>query len=137
MARSFHQKMQDERAWIGIDLDRTLAKYETHEGGYDPLRIGEPLWPMVARIKNWIAQGYCVKIFTARVSGFDLDTTEGQAGLALVVDAIQNWLEKEAGLPRLECTCVKDYRCVAIWDDIAVTMQPNTGCPAVSPGQLG
>lgn len=132
MARSFHERMQDERAWIGVDLDRTVAKYETNPGGYDPLHIGEPLWPMVARIKGWLAAGYLVKIFTARVSGFDLDTAEGKAGLALVVDAIQNWLENEAGLPRLECTCVKDYRCVSIWDDIAVSMIPNSGCPAIA-----
>ena len=92
---------------------------------------------MVSRIKGWLAQGYLVKIFTARVSDFDLTTTDGKAALAIVVDAIQNWLEKEAGLPRLDVTCVKDYRCVAIWDDIAITMIPNTGCPAVSPGQYG
>lgn len=119
-----------EPLWIGVDLDRTLAHYERNPNGYQPLEIGEPLWPMVARVKRWIADGERVKIFTARVSGFP-DDVDGKAALAIMVDTIQNWLEKEAGLPRLEVTCVKDFRCTEIWDDIAVTMQPNTGCPAI------
>jgi hypothetical protein len=124
--------MSTHKGWIGIDLDRTLAEYHT-ERPYNPLKIGEPLWPMVNRISDWLSVGQDVKIFTARASGFDLDTAEGKAGLALVVDAIQTWLEKACRLPRLEVTCIKDYRCIQIWDDIAVPMVPNTGYPAIRP----
>jgi len=121
--------------WIGVDLDRTLAHYVTHDHGYDATRIGEPLWPMVHRIQHWIDAGTKVKIFTARVSGFDLSSVDGKAAKAIVVDAIQNWLENACKLPRLEVTNEKDYRTIEIWDDIAVQMHPNTGLPIVGPNR--
>lgn len=117
--------------WIGVDWDRTLVEYHTDPAGYNPLKMGAPLWPMVERVKNWIAEGKTVKIFSARASGFDLDTVEGKAAKALVIDAMQNHMEDVLGLPRLEVTCEKDYLCNEIWDDIAVTMVPNTGRPGV------
>lgn len=131
MTRSFNEKIAEEGAWIGVDLDRTLARYDRNPNGYDPMEIGEPLWPMVSRIKRWIAVGIRVKIFTARVSGFDL-TVEGRTKREAMITRIQDYLEKDCELPRLEVTNEKDYLCVALWDDIAVTMHPNTGYPAVS-----
>lgn len=52
--------------WIGVDLDGTLAKYGERQW---PDHIGEPIAPMVERIKQWLKQGVEVKIFTARVAG--------------------------------------------------------------------
>lgn len=118
--------------WIGVDLDRTLFEYHTNSQGYNPLEIGEPLWAMINRVKGWLTQGKEVKIFTARASGFDLETADGKAAKALVVDAIQQKLES-VGLPRLAVTCEKDYLCEQIWDDIAVAVWPNTGHPVVIP----
>lgn len=74
---------------------------------------------MVMRIKYWLSTGRTVKIFTARMAE-NPDYAQR---------VIQDWLETECGLPRLECTNVKDYRCVQIWDDIAVGMIANTGQP--------
>jgi hypothetical protein len=107
-------------------LDGSLA-YRDKAIPYDPLVIGHPLAPMVARIKYWISTGIEVRIFTARVS------TDGSFSAnhmrQKVIHRIQDWLEKECGLPRLEVTNEKDYKCVQIWDDIAVGLIPNTGHP--------
>lgn len=118
--------------WIGVDLDRTMFEYHTNPQGYDPLEIGDPLWPMVNRVKNWLTNGQEVRIFTARASGFDLETEEGQQAKALVVEAIHAKLAT-VGLPALAVTNEKDYHCIQIWDDIAVAVWPNTGNPVVIP----
>lgn len=104
--------------WYGVDLDGTLA-YRDKRVPYDPAVIGPPLQPMVMRIKYWLSTGREVRIFTARMAENPEDAQR----------VIQDWLEKECGLPRLACTNVKDYRCVQIWDDIAVGMIANTGNP--------
>ena len=51
--------------WIGVDLDGTLAEY-TGWKGID--HVGKPVPAMVKRVKDWIAKGQDVKVFTARVS---------------------------------------------------------------------
>ena len=58
-------KEEYEGGWIGVDLDGTLARYDGWKG---PEHIGEPLMPMVERVKAWLAEGREVRIMTARVS---------------------------------------------------------------------
>ena len=104
--------------WIGVDLDGTLAHY----GGWvEPERIGEPIAPMVARIKEWLGQGIEVRIFTARAWRAD------EADIA----AIQDWSEKHIGI-RLDVTCTKDYGMIELWDDRAVRVRANDGEPCCS-----
>lgn len=103
--------------WIGVDLDGTLARYDTWRG-ID--HIGEPIAPMVERIRDWLAKGFGVKIFTARVSA----ESEKEA----VIAAVHAWLEK-IGLPPLEVTNVKDFGMIELWDDRAVQVKINTGQP--------
>lgn len=110
--------------WIGVDLDGTLAVYDGWHGLYV---IGKPIAPMVDRIKGWLAEGQGVRIMTARVSG--LSGTEGH----YVRAAIQDWLEQQCGLPRLPVTCIKDFNMIELWDDRAVTVEPNTGVCLVPP----
>lgn len=105
---------QGSEGWVGIDLDRTIAKYDTWRG---ELHIGEPLLPMVERVKAMLAAGERVKIFTARVSDPDSDE---------VRQVIEDWTEKHLG-QRLEVTCVKDYHMVRLYDDRAVQVEANTG----------
>jgi hypothetical protein len=50
-------------AWIGVDLDGTLAMYN---GWVDETHIGEPVPAMALRVRAWLAKGHTVKIFTAR-----------------------------------------------------------------------
>lgn len=125
-----HVPYSGDKGWIGVDLDRTLAIYHGKvDGVYDPMRIGSPIPRMVARIKGWLAEGYEVRIFTARVGGFNLEEGSGIIARAMVADNIQNWLENEAGLPRLAVTNEKDMDTCQIWDDIAVGVVRNTGTP--------
>ena len=103
--------------WFAVDLDGTLAKYEGWKG-VD--HVGEPVPAMMERVKQWVAEGRDVRIFTARVSARDQDERIQAA------TAIQDWLQKH-GLPRLPVTCMKDYAMVELWDDRCVQVEPNTG----------
>lgn len=103
--------------WIGVDLDGTLAFYDNWRG---PLHIGAPIPLMLQRVKDWVAAGQEVRIFTARVS------TPDAAERLRVVDAIQCWCVVN-DLPMLPVTCVKDFDMVTLWDDRAVHVIPNTG----------
>lgn len=101
--------------WIGVDLDGTLAHYDKWRG-VD--HIGDPIEPMMDRVKRWIGEGRTVKIFTARVSNPD----EREA----VIQHIHAWLASN-DVPMLEVTNVKDFGMVELWDDRAVQVIPNTG----------
>lgn len=55
------------RGWIGVDLDGTLAHYDKWIG---PEHIGEPIAPMVDRVRAWLGQGIEVRIL--RVSSISI-----------------------------------------------------------------
>ncbi len=98
-------------AWIGVDLDGTLA---WHEEG-DPLaEIGPPVAPMIERVRQLLAEGWRIKIFTAR------------AAFPRQMVLIQQWLRRH-GLPPLEITNAKDFGMVRLYDDRCVQVEPNTG----------
>ena len=99
-------------AWIGVDLDGTLAKYDEFQG---PRTIGEPVPAMLFKVKQWLRAGKTVKIFTAR-AGYGKPA----------IDAIKSWLVRN-GLPPLEVTDRKDKDCIAIYDDKAFRVETNTG----------
>lgn len=99
--------------WYGVDLDGTLAHYDHWRGGQ---HIGEPIAPMVERVRGWIEQGRDVRIFTARVYAPEAGT----------VEAIQAWTHKHLGTT-LPVTCVKDFHMIRLYDDRAVQVELNTG----------
>lgn len=110
-------------AWIGVDLDGTLAFYDQWRGIN---HIGAPVPLMVERVKAWLAAGRNVKIFTARVAG------HGKVGGPQdVLTPIRQWCLEHLGVV-LEVTNVKDFGMVELWDDRAVQVELNTGRPAVS-----
>lgn len=102
-------------AWIGVDLDGTLAHYEGWNGG----AIGEPIPLMVERVKAWLAEGKEVRIFTARVNPFPGECSHQRS-------LIHAWCEKHIG-ERLKITCMKDFEMVELWDDRAIQVIKNTG----------
>jgi hypothetical protein len=113
------------RAWIGVDLDGTLAEYHGWKA-WD--NIGPVIAPMKERILRWLAEGHDVRIFTARVA-YAQDTcyvTGANFSRAAIVQVIQNWLEVN-GLPRLAVTHEKDFQMRELWDDRCVQVIPNTG----------
>jgi hypothetical protein len=124
-------KAADPREWIGVDLDGTLTRWTEWTKWNE---FGEPIGPMVDRVKGWLAEGRRVKIFTARVSealGACVLTGE-PVTVSAMVSAIQEHLIERAGLPRLEVTCSKDPFMVELWDDRCVQVRMNTGEPVVS-----
>lgn len=111
--RVFGRDEIDPESWIGVDLDGTLSE---HSDEVDLEHIGAPIAEMVARVQDWIHQGYRVKILTARAS-----VPEG-------IPPIQAWL-KEHHLPDLEITDAKDLHMIELWDDRGVQVIANTGQP--------
>lgn len=109
--------------WIGVDFDGTLAMYTEWKG---PTHCGEPIMPMVDRVKAWLAAGVEVRIFTARVSH------DGSAKRMAEADdarfAIVNWCWQHIGTA-LRVTNQKDYAMLELWDDRAVQVRMNTGEP--------
>lgn len=120
------------KGWIGVDLDGTLARYDGWKGVE---HIGEPIEPMVRRIKNWLAEGKEVRIFTARVyvpspdEVGDKETWQKMAAeRALAMMVIFRYCEKHIG-QLLPVTCIKDPGMIELWDDRAIQVVTNCGEP--------
>lgn len=114
--------------WYGVDLDGTLAHYDQFRG---TSHIGEPIGPMVDHVKQMLAQGKDVRVFTARVSpitisGRGRDQAEMEAELTSSITAIYHWCVKHIGQP-LAITCTKDYQMISLFDDRCIQIIPNTG----------
>ena len=103
-------------AWIGVDLDGTLAEYH----GWDPSNpgIGKPIPAMVERVKEWLAAGTEVKIMTARVAH--------EIGSAFAREEIEMWCIEHIG-QKLDVTCTKDYAMICLYDDRCIQVEMNTG----------
>lgn len=97
--------------WIGVDLDGTLAHYDSWQG-YE--HIGAPIPLMVDRVKKWLAEGKEVRIFTARAC-------EQEA-----LPFIWQWCQTHIG-QMLKVTNVKDYAMIELWDDRAIGINHNLG----------
>lgn len=98
---------------IAVDLDGTLAHHDP-KAQYKASEIGEPIKPMLDRVKRWIEEGHEVVIFTARV---------GEEG---AYPHIQEWLRKH-GIAGLTITNKKRGDMREFWDDRAVAVERNTG----------
>lgn len=104
--------------WIGVDLDGTLAKYDGWKGAH---HIGAPIPKMVARVKNWLANGQEVKIFTARVS-----SQNNVLNRFVAIHTIEDWCLKYLG-KKLPITATKDFDMTELYDDRAIQIVQNTG----------
>lgn len=93
---------------IAVDLDGTLAKYSGYKG--DDI-IGEPISPMIDKVKELLDNGTKVKIFTARTNSDKF---------------IKDWCRNNLG-QELEITNIKEPTFKEIWDDRARQVIPNTG----------
>lgn len=111
----------EDNAWIGFDLDGTLAVYDGWHGIH---YIGAPIKSVVDQLKFYLACGVKVRIFTARCQ-------EGPEA----IDYVIKWCLYNIGVA-LPVTDRKDFDMVALIDDRAVTVEKNTGrfltkCPTV------
>jgi len=103
-------------AWIGVDLDGTLAEYNGWKG---PSNIGKPIELMVGRVKKWLDEGKDVQIVTARVHPGNQGKSESEL-------AIRQWTKKVFG-KSLRCRSDKDFDMIELWDDRCVQVETNTG----------
>lgn len=102
--------IEENPAWIGVDLDGTLAVNDQENG------IGSPVQSMVDRVRSWRREGVVVKIMTARAAHAKEDELED----------IREWSLENIG-EVLPITCKKDFMMVELWDDRAVRIVRNTG----------
>jgi hypothetical protein len=105
--------------WIGVDLDGTLAKSVVAETG--KVNIGPPIDPMVQLVRDWLAQGEDVRIFTARVNPH-----QHPVDASLARTAIEVWCERHLG-QILPVTHEKDWNLVLLFDDRARQVEHDTG----------
>jgi hypothetical protein len=140
-ADDYAEKLRNAaKGWIGVDLDGTLFHYDKWVGWNV---FGEPIAPMVERVRKWVSEGIEVRIVTARVGipvwgGYtdaprvshvlkhQCRVTGDMFSDASMIRAIQDHLERH-GLPRLKVQCYKDVDMIELWDDRAVQVVPNTG----------
>lgn len=132
--------MVNKRGWIGVDFDGTLAKYETWMGWNV---FGEPIAPMVDRVRAWLAEDKEVNIVTARVGlplyvgvvpRINLSKTHAcrvtgeRFSDAAMATAIQAWCSANVlATWRPSVMCYKDVDMIELWDDRAVQVIANTG----------
>ena len=118
--------------WIGVDLDGTLAHYAVFKG-VD--HIGLPVPKMAVKVRQMLADGEDVRIFTARVDGGAVALQAGDnqgkhfENVERVTEIIQDWTEFHFGV-RLPVTNKKDYGMIELYDDRAIQIIPNTGVRA-------
>lgn len=117
LGRQRTEPSQEIAAWVGVDLDGTLAEYH---GFVSIDHIGKPIPVMVNRVKEWLNTGVNVKIFTARAAEID------PMRKMHILNTIANWSLDVFGIS-LPVTCIKDYGCIQIWDDRAIQIISNTG----------
>jgi hypothetical protein len=102
--------------WIGFDFDGTLAE---RVPGASFEVLGKPITTVVKKVQALLAEGWYIKIFTARVSSQFSDAEHQR-------DLIQEWCLKHIG-DLLDVTCEKDGSMVELWDDRAVSVMHNGG----------
>jgi len=119
----------NSQGWIGVDLDGTLAHYDS---GYSShFMVGPPIPAMLARVKDWLAQGKDVRIFTARVA-----PPHSEEVIARQRGIIEDWCLEHLGTV-LPITATKDYEMLELWDDRCVTVEKNTGrCLTLLRGEI-
>lgn len=116
--KDLEQRGEEDGAYILVDWDRTLRCYDSWEE--NKASFGAPIPTMVERVQRWLHTGVEVRIFTARVSHEKEEDNERERSriqqecLAMFGRKlkVQNW---------------KCFKCIGIWDDLAITVERNTG----------
>ena len=134
--------------YIAVDFDGTMFTFpESDDDAWLAWNVfGEPIWPMIDRIRAWLTAGIEVRVFTARIGLpvsvhvpgqpvefidskellYKCQTTGTLYSAHMMANAIQDHLEKHH-LPRLKVQCYKDAHMIEFWDDRAVQVLPNQG----------
>jgi hypothetical protein len=111
---------------IACDFDGTLSEYT--EGDVDkfgPGHLGAPIPEMVKKVKQALADGDKVVIFTARTNPIGHDPKDLETSTRSYL-LIAEWCRKYLGTV-LPITHEKSVTFSEYWDDKAVGVIPNTG----------
>lgn len=108
----------EDKAWIGVDLDGTLAVYDGWKGLTE---IGAPVPAMIERVKKLYAEGKNIRIFTARVG-----PPSTLAEICLFQHALDVWCFKYIGTT-FPATHEKDFNMIDFYDDRCKQVAMNTG----------
>ncbi len=103
---------------IALDFDRTLARRTDEDLDID--RVGEPILRMVENVRGWLAQGYDITIFTARLGHDSVEENERQEQL------IRRFLARQ-NLPQFPITATKKNYFDFFVDDKAIPVTENQG----------
>lgn len=117
----------NQRKWIGVDFDGTLSKDNAWRD--DPYSVGDPVPLMVKRVKEWLAQGFEVRMLTARLSPLS-HTSEVPRDMARMRAALDAWCLEHLG-QTIPLTNAKDGLMDVLWDDRAVRVKRDQGIPVV------
>lgn len=110
---------------VAVDADRTLFHYDKArsrlpDGRFDINYLGDPIPGVVDACRMLLAQGHDFRIFTARA----FPRPDGSH-----IDAIH--VVEQAALKlfgrRIVVTCMKSFEFDEIWDDMAISIEANTG----------
>jgi hypothetical protein len=120
------------KPWWGFDLDATLAEYNGWQGAH---HIGAPIPATLARLKQRLADGQEVRIFTARIAPADPalppeEFARRSEEVKIATYEIKKWCFIHVGKV-LPITYQKDYGMVDLEDDRVTQIEPNTGRKAV------
>jgi len=131
-ARQFLEEYDDHDyyepcEWIGVDLDGTLA-FKNED--WEDERVGKPIPLMLERVKEWLAQGREVRIFTARVA-----PPHTPERMETHRRSVEQWCLEYLG-EILPITATKDHYMGVLWDDRCVTVEHNTG-KCLTVGEVG
>jgi len=97
--------------YMGVDFDHTLC-----DGA------GQPIGPMVNRIKSWRAAEIEVRIITARMSPLDYS----EAIISVNERVIRRWCLEHLG-EELPVQWGKSSGMICLWDDKVICVEPDTG----------
>ena len=105
--------------WLAVDLDGTLAIYDGWKGEE---HIGDIIEPVAEKIKERVAEGWKVAIFTARVSSI-LSNEVSHA-----TNVIWKWIDDNDMSQYISgITAVKGKHFIEFWDDRAIAVEKNKG----------
>lgn len=105
---------------IAVDFDSTLAFYTT----YSPT-LGKPIPEMVRKVKDELANGTNVWIFTARVNPGSHSYEDALSATQAYLDMAE-WSQRVFGT-LLPITHEKNHLWEEVWDDRGRQVIPNTG----------
>lgn len=116
-----------DMAWVGFDLDSTLALFEWDKWLKDETHIGPPIPEMVEKLKAVWKSGVEPRIFTARVGAmYYKHPKQTMEDAVKQFNAVKRWCKKNFN-KTMKVTAVKDYSCLFVVDDASLQVIPDSG----------